>query len=236
MRLSSDDGFNIVRKSVQDFAGTGALRYLVSTYDPAGAMLFDYEMPGRGRRVVTLANILRDKVLPLAPAIDFMLKNGQTEMQRPIEIEFAGIINDKPTDQGIKGHLYWLQIRPIIDRKEIVDDSIVDIDSSQLILSSNTALGHGNIDGVTTIIYVRPESFNSADNPAIAREISEINSRMVKEGKAMCSSAPDAGARATAPSAYPCAGPTSPARGSSSSLRSTTTASSRARAHTSSIT
>lgn len=183
MRLSSDDGFNIVRKSVQDFAGTGALRYLVSTYDPAGAMLFDYEMPGRGRRVVTFANILRDKVLPLAPAIDFMLKNGQTEMQRPIEIEFAGIINDRPSDQGIKGHLYWLQIRPIIDKKEIVDDSIVDIDSSQLILSSNTALGHGNIDGVSTIIYVRPDSFNSADNPAIAREISEINSRMVKEGK-----------------------------------------------------
>ena len=183
MRLSSDDGFNIVKKSVQDFAGTGALRYLVSTFDPAGGMLFDYEMPGRGRRVVTFANILRDKVLPLAPAIDFMLKNGQTEMQRPIEIEFAGIINDKPTDQGIKGHLYWLQIRPIIDKKEIVDDSIVDIDNSQLILSSNTALGHGNIDGVATIIYVKPDSFNSADNPAIAREISEINARMVKEGK-----------------------------------------------------
>lgn len=183
MKLSSDDGFNIVRKSVQDFAGTGALRYLVSTYDPAAAMLFDFDMPGRGRRVVTFANILRDNALPLAAAIDFMLKNGQTEMQRPIEIEFAGIINDKATDQGIKGHLYWLQIRPIIDKKEIVDDSIVDIDRSQLILSSNTALGHGNIDGVSTIIYVKPESFNSADNPAIAREISLINSRMVKEGK-----------------------------------------------------
>ena len=34
LEMSADDGFNIVRRPVRDFAGTGALRYLVSTYDP----------------------------------------------------------------------------------------------------------------------------------------------------------------------------------------------------------
>ena len=54
-----DEGECLMRKSVQDFAGTGALRYMVSTYDAIDGILKDYE-EGRGRRVVTFANILRD--------------------------------------------------------------------------------------------------------------------------------------------------------------------------------
>ena len=84
-----DEGASLVRKQIRDFAGTGALRYMVSTYDAANGMLKDYE-DGKGRRVVTFANILRDKAIPLADAIHFMLSEGQTAMQRPVEIEFAG--------------------------------------------------------------------------------------------------------------------------------------------------
>ena len=74
--------------------------------------------------MVTFANILRDKALPLAPAIDFMLKQGQMAMQRPVEIEFAGIIGSRHASEGILGHLYWLQIRPIIDKKNLVADEV----------------------------------------------------------------------------------------------------------------
>ncbi|MDE6611156.1 MAG: phosphoenolpyruvate synthase, partial [Muribaculaceae bacterium] len=70
-----DEGANIVKKDVQDFAGTGALRYMVSSYDPFDGMLRDYEHE-RLRRVVTFSNILRDKSLPLAEALDFMLCQG----------------------------------------------------------------------------------------------------------------------------------------------------------------
>ncbi|MDE6801744.1 MAG: hypothetical protein K2J06_03165 [Muribaculaceae bacterium] len=78
----------------------------------------------------------------------------------------------------MKGHIYWLQIRPIIDKKDLVDDTILSIPDDQLILKSNTALGHGRIDGVKTIIYVKPEHFSSANNSLIAREIEHINRRM----------------------------------------------------------
>lgn len=183
LKMSSDDGFNIVRKSIRDFAGTGALRYLVSTYEPENGILVDYDPPARGRRIVTFANILRDKVFPLAPAVDFMLRNGQSEMQRPVEIEFAGNIGTQPGQEGEKGHIYWLQIRPIIDKKENVDPAVLSARDDELIMRSNTALGHGNIDGVRTIVYVKPASFNSADNPKVALELNKLNRRLVDEGE-----------------------------------------------------
>ncbi len=177
-----DDGYNLIEKSVQDFAGTGALKYMVSTYDPFDGFMKDYE-EGRGRRVVTFANILRDKALPLAPAIDFMLKQGQMAMQRPVEIEFAGNINSRPTEAGIKGHLYWLQIRPIIDKKNLVVDDVFDHPDSDLILRSETALGHGMIADVNTIVYVRAENFDSLRNREIPEILDRINRDFAERGE-----------------------------------------------------
>lgn len=174
-----DDGFNITKKKIQDFANTGALRYMVSTYDYLDRVIRDCE-EGDGRRVVTFANILQHKVFPLADAVGFMLEKGQSEMQRPVEIEFAGVID---SDGKMKGRIYWLQIRPIIDRKDLIDDSILSIPDDGLLLKSNTALGHGNIDNVRTVVYVRPDNFSSSNNSLIAREIEKINRNFTAQGE-----------------------------------------------------
>ena len=174
-----DDGFNIAKIKVQDAAATGALRYMVSTFDYIDQMIRDSEY-GDGRRVVTFANVLQHKVYPLAEIADFMLQKGQAEMGRPVEIEFAGMID---VNGDKKGNIYWLQIRPIIDRKELVDESILSIPDSDVILRSNTALGHGNIENVDTIVYVRPENFNSSNNSLIAREIEKINRNFTAQGE-----------------------------------------------------
>ena len=170
-----DDGFNISKVKVQDFASTGALKYMVSTFDYTDQMLRDNEF-GDGRRVVTFANMLQHDAYPLASAIDFMLSKGQDEMCRPIEIEFAGVVDEKGE---FKGRIYWLQIRPIIDRKDLVDESVLHIEDKNVLLKSNTALGHGNIDNVSTIMYVRPENFSPSNNSLIAREIEKLNRSFV---------------------------------------------------------
>lgn len=174
-----NDGFNIARLNIQDYARNGQLRYMVSTYDARDQWIRDTDQ-GAGRKLVTFANILQHNMFPLAEAISFMLSNGQTEMQRPVEIEFAGLLS---YGSGMKGHLYWLQIRPIIDRKAVVDDKLLDIPDSLAILKSNHALGHGNIDGVNTIVYVKPETFDSLNTPAIARELSALNKRFLEQGR-----------------------------------------------------
>lgn len=173
-----DDSFNIVKKSVQDIAPTGALRYMVSTFDFRDNVLRDNDF-GEGRRVVTFNNILKHNVFPLAESVDFMLKNGQHYMSRPVEIEFAGLID---VNGSTKGRVYWLQIRPIVDRKELVDEHLLELPDSQLILRSNTALGHGSIDNVNTIVYVRPDRFSSSNNSLIAREIEKINRNFTAQG------------------------------------------------------
>ncbi len=175
-----DDGFNITTRKVQDFARSGdTLKYMVSTFDINDQMLRDSHL-GAGRKVVTFANILRDDVFPLAEAVEKMLTTGQAAMQRPVEIEFAGNIG---ADGNLKGRIYWLQIRPIIDRKEDVDESVLALDNSNLILRSNTALGHGTNDTVSTIMYVRPETFSSFRNPEIAQEIARLNKDFMASGE-----------------------------------------------------
>ena len=177
-----DDSFNISKISVADAFKTGALKYLVSTFDVNDRVIRDTEF-GRGRKVVTFANVLKHNVFPLAKIADFMLETGQYEMGRPVEIEFAGNINPTPGPEGEKGTVYWLQIRPIVDTKEMLDDSIMDVEDKDLILRSETALGHGIMDNVRYIVYVKPGTFDSARNPELVKEIEAINAHFVEDSE-----------------------------------------------------
>lgn len=174
-----DDGFNIKKIRVQDAAKNGSLRYMVSTFDPYDQVIRDSEY-GNGRRVVTFANVLQHKVFPLAEIVDFMLSEGEKEMRRPVEIEFAGCI-DKHGET--KGNVYWLQIRPIVDRKEMLDEKIMQTSDSQLIMKTSSALGHGMMDGVTDVVYVKTQNFSSFNNPMVAREIEKLNKSYVEADK-----------------------------------------------------
>ncbi|MBO4966139.1 MAG: phosphoenolpyruvate synthase [Muribaculaceae bacterium] len=179
-----DDGFNIAKIPVNDAAKTGALKYIASTYDACDGRIRDNDL-GPGRKVVTFANVLQHRVFPLAKIIEFMLRTGQYEMGRPVEIEFAGNINPEASSSKCtkKGTLYWLQIRPIVDKKEMLDDSLLDVADSKLILRSTTALGHGVMDNVRTVVYLRPDTFDSSRNTAVAAEIEKINRRLIDEKK-----------------------------------------------------
>ncbi len=178
-KFNVDDSFNIIKKSVQDIAPSGALRYMVSTFDHRDNVLRDNDF-GEGRRVVTFNNILKHKVFPLAEAVDFMLTTGQREMCRPVEIEFAGLID---RDGNMKGNIYWLQIRPIVDRKELVDEHLLSLPPEELVMKSDTALGHGTVDNIKKIVYVRHDTFSSSNNSLIAREIEKINREFTASGE-----------------------------------------------------
>ena len=167
--FTADDCINLRSLRVQDVALTGALRLMVSTYDLREGVMRDVDS-GPGRKVVTFANMLNHGSFPLAQAIGQMLSAGQNEMCRPVEIEFAGVVNGPNA-----GNIYWLQIRPIVDKKEMGDDVVLSLPDEDLLLRSDTALGNGNVEGVRTVVYVRPETFDSLSTPAIAAEMERIN-------------------------------------------------------------
>ena len=167
-----DDSFNLARLRVNDIASTGALRLMASTYDFHDNIIRDTDF-GDGRKVITFANMLTHNAFPLASAVDFMLTTGQKEMVRPVEIEFAGVVNANGGDS--KGTIYWLQIRPIIDKKEFNANSAIDLSDPRIFIRSSKALGHGLTENINKIVYVRPQNFSSLKNSEIAREIEKIN-------------------------------------------------------------
>ncbi|MCH5233561.1 MAG: phosphoenolpyruvate synthase [Muribaculaceae bacterium] len=181
LEFSTDDGFNIHKIPVAEAFKSDSLRYLVSTFDINDRVIRDTDY-GPGRKVVTFANVLKQKVFPLADAVDFMLTTGQYSMGRPIEIEFAGNINPDATKSEKKGILYWLQIRPIVDKKEMLDDSIMEADDSELILRSDSALGHGLMDNIRDIVYVKQENFDSSHNREVAAELEKLNREYIEKG------------------------------------------------------
>lgn len=181
--FSIDEGFDIARLNVDDAGKQGFLKYLVSTYDFQNERIVDSD-EGGGRKVVTFANVLRHDVFPLAQSLDFMLTKGQQEMGRPVEIEFAGVLGTtKEIREGNKGTLYWLQIRPMVDRREMLDEHVLNASPGQLLISSNNALGHGMMDGVQHVVMVKPEKFSMANNVLIAEEIAKINRNFTDSGE-----------------------------------------------------
>lgn len=176
-----DDAFNLKRVMVQDAANAGALKLMVSSFDHENNTLRDYDT-GKGRRVVTFNNILKHNAFPLAQAVDFMLTTGQNEMCRPVEIEFAGMIDNTSSDSEHKGRIYWLQIRPIVNKSEQVDKALMNLPDEALLLRSEKALGNGTFNDIRRILYVRPENFDTWRTPDIAREIDKINRGYIQEG------------------------------------------------------
>ena len=182
-KFSIDDGFNLLKLSVRDAEKDNSLRLMVSTYDPMDQIIRDGYYDG-GRKVVTFANILKHNAFPLATILDSMLTVGSREMGRPVEIEFAGNLTGA---NGAPGTVYWLQIRPIVDMKEMLNDEVMDLPDEKTILKSNTALGHGVMDNVCHIVYVKSQNFKPSNNVNIARENRKNKSYLYRAGRVLYS-------------------------------------------------
>lgn len=176
--VSVDDGFNILSLNIKEAEKDDSLRLMVSTFDPYDQMLRDGYYEG-GRKVVTFSNILQHDAFPLAPLLEIMLKYGSEDMGRQVEIEFAANLKDKDNPNGT---IYWLQIRPIVDTKEMMDENVSEIADDKVILKSTSALGHGIMNQIHHVVYVKPENFSSSNNMLIAREIEKINRNFVEQG------------------------------------------------------
>lgn len=174
-----DDSFNLLRLSIRDAEADNSLRGMVSTFDPYDQVIRDGYYEG-GRKVVTFANILQHNIFPLSPLLEMMLEYGSHDMGRHVEIEFAGIL---PNEQHPHGALYWLQIRPIVDTKEMRSDEIDEVDEKDLLLKTSSALGHGIMSDLHHVIYVKSDGFLSSNNSLIAREIEKINKTFLERGE-----------------------------------------------------
>ncbi|MDU1890889.1 MAG: PEP/pyruvate-binding domain-containing protein [Dysgonomonas sp.] len=175
--FSTNDGFNLLKLGIKDAEKDKSIRYIASTYDPVDQVIYDGYYEG-GRKIISFVNILQHNVFPLSEILQRALKIGQDEMGRAVEMEFAADLRENG-----EGTFYLLQIRPIVQNKELQSEDLSQIRPEQEILHSTNALGHGVISDVYDIVYVKTEAFNAANNPLIAVEIDNLNHKFLEEEK-----------------------------------------------------
>ncbi len=176
---STDDAVSLKKYRIKEAEKDGTIDFVASTYDFSTDTLNDgthYE----GKKVLTFNNILKYKKIPVAKILQTMLKVGQKDMGNPIEIEFA-IDFDFSKSKEVTFNM--LQIRPIVENKESVSITKENINEDDAILVSNQALGNGLVDDVFDFIYVKPEKFDSTNNPQIAETVGKLNQEFIDKEK-----------------------------------------------------
>ena len=172
-----DDGFNILKLRVAKAEPDGTLQYIASTYDTYDQVLRDGIYEG-GRKVITFCGVLQHGIFPLPELMQKVLRYGQDEMRRPVEIEFAANIHADRT-----GELYLLQIRPMVDNKLMLDEDLAAIPDADCLLRSHNAIGHGIMTDIEDIVYVKTDGWSASSNPQIAEEIDAINRRYLESNR-----------------------------------------------------
>ena len=183
-----DDGFNIKSLRVKEADKDGSLNGIASTYDPYDQVIRDGIYEG-GRKVISFCGVLQQGIFPLPEILQMSQKYGSEEMRRPVEIEFAcNLRSEKGKVNSDKfataGDFYLLQIRPIVDSKQVLDEDLAAIPDEQCLLRSQNSLGHGISEDVVDVVYVKTDDdFTAANNPTIANEIEQINRKFLDADK-----------------------------------------------------
>jgi hypothetical protein len=178
-QLAPQEDPNLVKREIADAEDEAPVRTLASTYLPAEGRIRD-TVAVPGARVVTFHNVLKYDLFPLAEMLKEILAMGQGAMGCPVEIEFALDLNrpDSPP-----ASLAILQIRPMSSREEMLKVDITAGEVGGAVCVSSQALGNTISQEITDIVYIKPDSFDPAQTPAIAREVGKMNTALDRSGR-----------------------------------------------------
>ncbi|HYX08129.1 MAG TPA: PEP/pyruvate-binding domain-containing protein [Bacteroidales bacterium] len=176
---STDDGINIKKLRLRDAGKIPTFKYAASTYDFENNMVKD-GINKSGKPIITFSNILNHNIFPLPDILQTLLEIGQKEMNNPIEIEFAVDLDTPKNEPTV---FNFLQIRPIVDNDQSISFKLDNVKPEETIIYSKSALGHGVFENIFDFVYVRPDNFNAAKSPDIARAIEKINEKYLEENR-----------------------------------------------------
>ena len=180
LTLVRNDAFNLRKLHVHEALADGALFALASTYDPYDMVLRDGIYDG-GRKVITFSGVLQHDVFPLPTLLQRFLRHGREAMGGEVEMEFAVRL-----EGDRQGTFFPLQLRPMVaaaDDADTLAEEMAAVPAENQLLRSHLAIGHGRVEDVQDVVYVRRETFQAMHNPQIADEIEQLNRRLTQEGR-----------------------------------------------------
>ncbi len=175
--LESGEGSNLVQLDLKVAETHGSLDQIASVYSFQDGRFRD-TLFEQGPRVITFANILKWKSLPLANLLEDLMEFGKLGMGCEVEMEFAANLPEK---SGEPAELSILQIRPMVtfERPHVVEIEKVDQDDE--LFHSDICLGNGDNIEIFDLIYIDIDKFEILNSRQIAEEIREMNRKFSPE-------------------------------------------------------
>ncbi len=177
--LCQEEHAGMVKADIDVAEKHGNLKHCASVYEPDNDRL----VPGTdayGPRVINFADILKHNYIPLAQTIQKILDIVKEALGTEVEIEWAV---DLSRDEQGHPSFYLLQIKPLVASEE---DNHVDADAisrEQALLFSERSMGHGKLDHIRDVIFTDIDKFNNNYTLEMAREIEQLNQKMVEQNK-----------------------------------------------------
>jgi hypothetical protein len=155
----------------------GVLNHMVSSYDPASDRL-RLGLSGGGPRVLDFGPMLLAETLPLNDLVAQLLPLAERVAGCPVELEFA---MDRTADG--RHRFCLLQMRAMMVPMGESKVSLLELNEPGVVLASEQALGHGVKNDISDIIYIKPDSFDLGQTPAIALEVEKLNNSLLAAGR-----------------------------------------------------
>jgi hypothetical protein len=169
----------LVRDPIAEAEPDGTLRFVASTFDARSDRL----SPGvgvKGPRLINFAPLLVLEEWPLAAVVRDLLKACEQVLGAVVEVEFAATIERDPAPRLSLG---FLQVRPMVVSSAVVEVTETDLARADAIVASDAVMGNGTVDGLTDIVYVRPERFEARHTPQVAAELAAINRTLAEQDR-----------------------------------------------------
>jgi len=195
VEIGLDEAASLVELDLDAALADGTLEAVGATYDPEADRVYD-TVHRAGPKLVNFAGVLKHGRFPLAELLRDLLALGRQGMGTPLEMEFAVTLPEGAGERSAgrenggeakgggpnggeagRAEMAILQLRPLSARgvRGEVDLPVAD---GRPVLLAGPALGHGVIDGVRDVVYVRPDRFDTSETVSIARTIARINDRL----------------------------------------------------------
>ncbi|MGA6925760.1 MAG: PEP/pyruvate-binding domain-containing protein [Desulfosarcina sp.] len=177
--LYFERGVNVEKRNVDEAADEGPVQRLAGTYVPSEHRIREtVHIPGA--RLLTFAPVLKYGTFPLPGLIKELLTIGREGMGCAMEFEFSINLTG---DTEHKGTFNILQMRPMSAGEDLRDVEVTQAETARALCYSTQALGNGRRQTMADIVYVRPDTFDPKEMPAIARAIAAVNQTLVREGR-----------------------------------------------------
>ena len=173
-KTSVDDAVNLERIPVSDCGRFASFQKVCSTYDYENQRMVDSPF-AKGPKAITFAHVLRYGTFPLAAIVQRLLDICTAEMQGSVELEFAADLST--------GIFNALQIRPISSDSLQADVDWRNIDCCGALITSESALGTGRLEGLQDVVYLKASAFDKMKTVEMADELRALNTQFRAAGK-----------------------------------------------------